>query len=129
MSGKKRILVVDDEPDFVSIVQANLEKEGFEVEVAYDGVEGLEKVRANPPDAIVLDVMMPEKDGYEVCSELKADERYADIPIVMLTAVASRVSSTRYSHREGRSMEAEDYLPKPASAKQILDSIKSLLNL
>ena len=52
MSGKKRILVVDDEPDFVSIVQANLEKEGFEVEVAYDGVEGLEKVRANPPDLL-----------------------------------------------------------------------------
>jgi CheY-like chemotaxis protein len=64
MSEKKRILVVDDEPDFAAIVQENLEKEGFEVEVAYDGIEGLEKVHANPPDAIVLDVMMPEKDGY-----------------------------------------------------------------
>jgi two-component system alkaline phosphatase synthesis response regulator PhoP len=129
MSDKKRILVIDDEPDFVSIVQANLEKEGFDVEVAYDGVEGLQKVKANPPDAIVLDVIMPEKDGYEVCAELKADPRYADIPIVMLTAVASRVSSTRYSHREGMSMEAEDYLPKPASAKQIMESVKRLLNL
>jgi two-component system alkaline phosphatase synthesis response regulator PhoP len=129
MGQKKRILVVDDEPDFVSIVQTNLEREGFEVEVAYDGVEGLEKVKANPPDAIVLDVIMPEKDGYQVCSELKSDKRYAHIPIVMLTAVASRVSSTRYSHREGMSMEAEDYLPKPASAKQILDSVKGLLNL
>jgi two-component system alkaline phosphatase synthesis response regulator PhoP len=129
MSEKKRILVVDDEPDFCSIVQANLEKEGFEVEVAYDGMDGLEKVRANPPDAIVLDVIMPEKDGYEVCAELKADKRYADIPILMLTAVASRVSTTRYSHREGMSMEAEDYLPKPASAEQILQSVKRLLNL
>ena len=64
MSQQKRVLVVDDEPDFASIVQKNLEKEGFTVEVAYNGVEGLEKVRANPPDAIVLDVMMPEKDGY-----------------------------------------------------------------
>ncbi|MFP4348784.1 MAG: response regulator transcription factor [Thermodesulfobacteriota bacterium] len=127
MSEKKRILVVDDEPDFAAIVQKNLEKEGFSVEVAYDGVEGLEKVKANPPDCIVLDVMMPEKDGYEVCKELKADDKYADIPIVMLTAVADHVSSTRYSHADGMSMEADDYLPKPASAEDITDSIRSLI--
>ncbi|MBW1898833.1 MAG: response regulator [Deltaproteobacteria bacterium] len=127
MSDKKTILVVDDEPDFASIVQANLKKEGFNVEVAYDGVEALEKVKANPPDAIVLDVMMPEKDGFEVCSELKKDEKYMDIPIIMLTAVADHVSSTRYSHHSGMSMEADDYLPKPASAEDILESVKSLL--
>ena len=129
MSEKKRILVVDDEPDFAAIVQENLEKEGFEVEIAYNGIEGLEKVHANPPDAIVLDVMMPEKDGYKVCSELKADERYADIPIVLLTAVASHVTSTRYSHAEGMSTEADDYLAKPASAEQITESIRGLLGM
>ncbi len=129
MSDKKRILVVDDEPDFVSIVKKNLEKAGFDVEVAYDGVEGMEKVQANPPDAIVLDVMMPEKDGYKVCSELKRDEKYADIPILLLTAVADHVSSTRYSHYDGMSTEADDYLPKPASADDILDSVQSLLNM
>lgn len=129
MSDKKRILVVDDEPDFVSIVKKNLEKAGFDVEVAYDGVEGMEKVQANPPDAIVLDVMMPEKDGYKVCSELKRDDKYADIPILLLTAVADHVSSTRYSHYDGMSTEADDYLPKPASADDILDSVKSLLNM
>ena len=129
MSEKKRILVVDDEPDFAGIVQQNLEKEGFEVEVAYDGDEGLEKVKANPPDAIVLDVMMPGKDGYQVCSELKADDRYADIPIILLTAVASHVTSTRYSHRDGMSTEADDYLAKPASAEQITESIKGLLDM
>lgn len=129
MNEKKRILIVDDEPDFVSIVKKNLEKAGFDVEVAYDGVEGIEKVTANPPDAIVLDVMMPEKDGYKVCSELKADEKYNDIPILLLTAVADHVSSTRYSHYDGMSTEADDYLPKPASADDILDSIKSLLNM
>jgi two-component system alkaline phosphatase synthesis response regulator PhoP len=63
MTEKKRILVVDDEPDFCSIVQGQLEKEGFEVDVAYNGVEGLEKVHANPPYAIVLVVMMPDMDG------------------------------------------------------------------
>jgi two-component system alkaline phosphatase synthesis response regulator PhoP len=129
MSDKKRILVVDDEPDFAGIVQQNLEKEGFEVEVAYDGEEGIEKVQANPPDAIVLDVMMPGKDGYEVCSELKADDRFADIPIILLTAVASHVTSTRYSHRDGMSTEADDYLAKPASAEQITESIKGLLDM
>lgn len=129
MAEKKRILVVDDEPDFALLVQGNLEKEGFEVDVAYNGVEGLEKVKQNPPDAIVLDVMMPEKDGYEVCAELKKDDRYEDIAILMLTAVADHVTSTRYSHFDGMSMEADDYLAKPASAEEITDSIKSLLNM
>ena len=129
MNDKKRILVVDDEPDFAGIVQQNLEKEGFEVEVAYDGEEGIEKVQANPPDAIVLDVMMPGKDGYQVCSELKADDRFADIPIILLTAVASHVTTTRYSHRDGMSTEADDYLAKPASAEQITESIKGLLDM
>ncbi len=128
MNDKKRILVVDDEPDFASIVQANLRKEGFEVEVAYDGVEAMEKVKKTTYDAIVLDVMMPEKDGYEVCSELKSDEKYRDIPIIMLTAVADHVGSTRYSHADGMSMEAEDYLPKPASAEEISESVKSLIS-
>ena len=64
MSEKKRVLVVDDEPDFADLVKQYLEQAGFEVEVAYDGVQGLDKVKATPPDAIVLDVMMPEKDGY-----------------------------------------------------------------
>ncbi len=129
MSEKKRILVVDDEPDFASIVQGNLEKEGFEVEIAYNGVEGMEKVQANAPDAIILDVMMPEKDGYKMCKEVKADERFADIPVIMLTAVGDHVTSTRYSHADGRSMEAEDYLAKPASAEEITASVKRLLGL
>jgi two-component system alkaline phosphatase synthesis response regulator PhoP len=129
MSDQKRILVVDDEPDFAGIVQQNLEKEGFVVEVAYDGDEGLEKIKANPPDAIVLDVMMPGKDGYQVCAELKADEQYAGIPVILLTAVASHVTSTRYSHADGMSTEADDYLAKPASAEQITESIKGLLDM
>ena len=129
MAEKKRILVVDDEPDFALLVQGNLQKEGFDVDVAYNGVEGLEKIKQNPPDAIVLDVMMPEKDGYEVCAELKKDDRFAEIAILMLTAVEDHVTSTRYSHFDGMSMEADDYLPKPASAEEITDSIKSLLNM
>ena len=129
MTDKKRILVVDDEPDFCSIVQGQLEKEGFDVELAYNGVEGMEKVHANPPDAIVLDVMMPEKDGYEMCKELKADSKLCDIPVLLLTAVASHVTSTRYSHADGMSTEADDYIAKPASAEAISQSIRQMLNL
>lgn len=129
MALQKRILVVDDEPDFAAIVQGNLEKEGFEVDVAYNGVEGLQKVQSNPPDAIVLDVMMPEKDGYVVCRELKGDDKYCNIPIILLTAVASHVTSTRYTHREGMSTEADDYIAKPASAEEITKSLKRLLNV
>ena len=129
MALRKRILIVDDEPDFAAIVQGNLEKEGFEVDVAYNGVEGLQKVQSNPPDAIVLDVMMPEKDGYVVCKELKGDDKYCDIPIILLTAVASHVTSTRYTHREGMSTEADDYIAKPASAEEITKSLKRLLNV
>ena len=129
MNLQKRILVVDDEPDFASIVQGNLEKEGFTVDVAYNGVEGIEKVQANPPDAIVLDVMMPEMDGYAVCKELKGDEKFCEIPIVLLTAVASHVTSTRYTHRDGMATEADDYIAKPASAEDITKSIKRLLDL
>lgn len=132
MDEKKRILVVDDEPDFASIVQTNLEKEGYQVDVAFDGVEAMEKIKSAPGgaqyDAIVLDVMMPEKDGYEVCAELKKDDAYRDIPIVMLTAVADHVGSTRYSHADGMSMEADDYLPKPASAEEIARSVKRLVS-
>ena len=129
MTAKKRVLVVDDEPDFVAVVRRNLEKEGFEVDEAYSGEEGLKRVQAATPDAIVLDVMMPEKDGYAVCAELKADQRYTDIPVILLTAVASHVPSTRYTHYSGMTTEAEDYLEKPASAEQILRSLKRLLKL
>jgi two-component system alkaline phosphatase synthesis response regulator PhoP len=129
MSEKKRILLVDDEPDFSMIVQAYLEKEGFDTELAYNGLEGYEKIRANPPDAVVLDVMMPEMDGYELCAKLKKDSALANIPVILLTAVADHVTSTRYSHYDGMNMEADDYLPKPASAEEITQSVKRLVGM
>ncbi len=129
MTEPRKILVVDDEVDFAALVQGNLEKEGFRVDLAYNGVECLEKVRRDPPDAIVLDVMMPEKDGYAVCRELKRDPRLCNIPIVLLTAVASHVTSTRYSHADGMATEADDYIAKPASAQDITRSLKRLLSL
>ncbi len=130
MNGKKRILVVDDEPDHCAVVQRILEKEGFEVEVAYDGIECLQKVRANPPDAIIMDVVMPEKDGHAVCQELKSDACLCHIPIMILSAESSGITSTRYSrYPGGKFLDADDYLTKPASAEKITQSLKNLLNL
>lgn len=127
MSEKKRILIVDDEADFCTIVQTQLEREGFAVDVAHNGLECLEQVRRSHPDAIVLDVMMPEMDGYAACRELKNDPHTAEIPILLLTAVASHVTSTRYSHADGMSTEADDYLAKPASADEITRSLRELI--
>jgi len=123
----KRILVVDDEPDFVSLVKANLLNNGYDVDVAYNGVEAIQKVKTNPPDAIVLDVMMPEMDGFEVCNVLRNDDKYEDIPIILLTAVSDHVSSTQYSHSDAMNMDADDYLAKPASPDDIIQSLKRQL--
>ena len=101
----KKILIVDDDPDLVEAVSIILESKGYTVAAAYGGVEGLEKAKTEKPDLIVLDVMMPDKDGYEVCRELKADEKYRSIPILLLTAVVSKISSTKYTQQMGMQTE------------------------
>ena len=128
MNQKKRILVVDDEPDHCALVRRILEKAGYDVDVAYDGRECLQKVGDEPPDAILLDVVMPEADGYAVCKTLKADSRYCAIPIIILTAETPPWISTRFSHAHRMYTDADDYLPKPASAEQIMSSVKKALS-
>ena len=120
----KKVLIVDDDPDFVDAVKSVVEKGGYEVEVAYDGQEALEKVSQSKPDLIILDVMMPVMDGTKACKKLKADPDTAEIPIIMLTAVADRVLSSKYSHREMLESDAEDYIPKPVEPDELLERIK-----
>ena len=127
MSDKMRILVVDDDPDYASAIATTLKGEGFLVDQAYNGTECLEKVKESRPDLILLDIMMPEMNGYEVMTELKGDEQYAKIPIIALTSVASQVPNTKYSHYDGMNMEADDYLPKIVSSEEIIKSINNLL--
>ena len=122
-----RILVVDDDPDLVESVTILLERKQHEVIPAYGGIEGLEKAKKEKPDAIILDVMMPDKNGYEVCKELKGDPEYQDIPILLLTAVASKISSTTYTHRMGMETEADDYVDKPVEAKELVRLVENLL--
>lgn len=125
--SKKYILVVDDDPDLVETVSMMLESKGCEVGMAYDGVEGGEAVKQRRPDLIILDVMMPRKDGYVLCGELKSDPGTRDIPIVLLTAVGEAVPSTRYSHADGMATEADDYIPKPIDTDGLWKVVSNLL--
>jgi DNA-binding response OmpR family regulator len=125
--ANKYILVVDDDPDLVETVAMMLESKGCEVGRAYDGIEGEESIKERRPDLIILDIMMPRKDGYVLCSELKADERTSDIPIVLLTAVGEAVPTTRYTHADGMSTEADDYIPKPIDTEGLWEVVSGLL--
>jgi CheY-like chemotaxis protein len=128
MADKKSILLIDDDPDFVEAVKVILESGGYDVRVAYDGKEGVEAVAAQRPDLIVLDVMMPVMNGHEACAALKDDEATSDIPIILLTAVADRVATSTYTHRDMLESEAEDYMPKPVEPSELLERVKSWLS-
>ena len=108
---KARILVVDDEPDALELVEFNLRQAGHEVTGAEDGAEALEKARASMPDLIVLDVMLPEMSGIEVCKVLRRDPATAGIPIIMLTAKASEIDRVL-----GLELGADDYVTRSARA-------------
>lgn len=120
--SKKRILVVDDETELVNTIKMRLETNDYEVLVAYDGYEALEKARKEKPDLIVLDLILPKMDGYKVCGLLKRDTRYARIPIIMLTA---RVREE--DKKMGEEMGAEAYITKPFEPQILLEKIKELL--
>ncbi len=117
-----KILVVDDEPDAVELVEFNLKNTGFEVVTAADGAEALKKARASLPDLIVLDLMIPEVDGLEVCKLLRRDAATAGIPILMLTAKAAEIDRVL-----GLELGADDYVTKPFSPRELMLRIKGLL--
>lgn len=117
-----KILVVDDETYIVELVKFNLEKEGFEVIVAYDGVSALELVKTESPDLIVLDIMLPIMDGLEVCKALKQDENFNTIPIIMLTAKGGEIDTVL-----GLETGADDYITKPFSPRELLARVKARL--
>lgn len=127
MSEKKYVLVVDDDPDLVQAVAMNLHSKGLEVGQAYDGLEAMDAIKARRPDLVILDVMMPRKNGYEVCEELKNDPRYKGIPVLMLTAVGSAVSTTTYTHQEGMRLLADDYIAKPVDLDKLASMAQDLM--
>ena len=121
MADRRRVLVVDDEPDVLLLCRVNLEFEGYEVMEASDGVEAMSRVRERRPDVILLDVMMPRMDGWQVLSEIKADDQLKDIPVVMLTAKVQDQDQIR-----GWSSGASEYITKPfspLSLSQVLEDV------
>ena len=123
----KYILVVDDDPDLVETVALMLESKGCEVGKAYDGIEGEESIKERRPDLVILDIMMPRKDGYVLCAEMKASEETRDIPVILLTAVGEAVPSTSYSHADGMNTEADEYIPKPIDTEGLWKAVTALL--
>lgn len=117
----KKILVVDDERSTVRIIQVNLERAGYEVVKAYDGVEALEQVKEHQPDMIILDVMMPRMDGFEVLRHLQADPRFKNILVIMLTCKAQDADIFK-----GWASGVNSYLTKPYNPRELLVHIERI---
>jgi two-component system alkaline phosphatase synthesis response regulator PhoP len=124
MSDKQLVLVVDDDPDLVDSVSMKLESCNYRTVKAYDGVEAWEKIKKERPNLVILDVMMPRKNGYELCDEIKKDPQYKDITVVLLTAVADNVPTSSYTHLDGKSTLADDYIAKPINLDKLMDIVK-----
>ncbi|TET49842.1 MAG: response regulator [Dehalococcoidia bacterium] len=130
MPKQTKILVIDDDLDVHGVVKKILEPKSYQMISAYDGEEGLRKVVEERPDLIILDVIMPGKHGFDVCHELKTDERYhffSNIPVLMLTVYPDDREKMHLSVREGMMMEAEDYLQKPIDPQELTKRVEELL--
>jgi DNA-binding response OmpR family regulator len=118
----KSILVVEDEPNIVLSLQFLMKQAGFDVRVARDGDEALREVESRAPDLILLDVMIPKRDGYDVCQTIRANPDWAYIYIIMLTAKGREVD-----REKGISLGANDYVTKPFSTRDLTEKVKQIL--
>jgi two-component system alkaline phosphatase synthesis response regulator PhoP len=124
----KKVLLVDDDVEFCEATKLLLESKGYDVILAYDGKEGLDKVRSEVPQLVILDVMMPEMNGYDVCVVLKADPGLKEIPVILLTAVDQALFKTSYTQAMGLMTEADDYIAKPVEPEALVKRVHDLLN-
>jgi CheY-like chemotaxis protein len=119
---KKRILIVDDETEMVEMETVRLRASGYEVTAAYDGPSGLQKVKFWQPDLVILDIMLPQMDGYQVCEALKKDPQSRDIPIILVSAM-----DQKYDTNLGKKVGANAYFTKPFEPVALLAKIRELL--
>jgi DNA-binding response OmpR family regulator len=118
----KKVLVVDDEPNIVLSVEFLMRRAGYEVVTAADGQAALEQLAAEHPDLMILDVMMPRKNGFEVCAEVRADPAFSNLPILMLTAKGREAEM-----KKGLSLGADAYITKPFSTHDLVEQVNALL--
>ncbi len=127
MERKAKILLIDDDVDFVELTKTILESKPYEIVVAYDGDEGLQKAREEKPDLILLDVIMPVKDGFTAAEQLKKDPQLSKIPVLMLTAFAAKRGETSIPVSQGYKLETEDYIDKPIRPEELLARVEKHL--
>ena len=118
----KRILCIEDEPDMIELIRLILSRHGFEVSGANGGVEGARKIREEMPDLVLLDIMMPDMDGWEVYQQIKADENTKDIPVIVVTAKAQNIDKVLGLHIA----KVDDYISKPFTPDDLLESVKTV---
>ena len=119
-----KILVVEDEAEFLNLLRFKLGAEGFQVLGAQDGVTGLKLVKEQDPDLVLLDVMMPRSDGFDICRRLKENNRTATIPVILLTA-----RNSRQDREHGQQVRADGYITKPFSPRSLIEKVQSLLGV
>ena len=120
---KKKILCIEDEPEMIALIKLILERKGFEVLEAVGGQEGLEVIRREMPDLILLDLMMPDVDGWEVFRQVRADERLKDIPVIVVTAKAQSIDKVLGLHIA----KVDDYVTKPFGPQELLKRVNKVL--
>lgn len=120
-ASEKRILIADDEPDILEIIKYNLQLHGFQVETAKDGDDALQKAKLHKPDLIILDIMMPKKNGVEVCKILRAQPEFSKTVIIFLTALNDELS-----HVKGLEFGADDFISKPVSPNIIISKVNAI---
>ena len=128
MTDKAKILIIDDDPDFVEATKLVLESKPYDVISAKDGNEGIAKAKQEKPDLIILDIIMPVKDGFNAAEELKKDEELGKIPVIILTSFSENVGSTTLSRSQGLALDTEDYIDKPVEPADLLKRVEKLLN-
>ncbi|MDY7042518.1 MAG: response regulator [Chloroflexota bacterium] len=127
METEAKIMVVDDDPDILEAITPVLEAQPYQISTARDGVECLEKIREDMPDLLILDLLMPKKDGFAVVRELRENPRYATLPIIILTSVREDASRRRYELETGLALDVQDYLEKPIQPFEVLHRVKVFL--
>ena len=119
----KRIIYIEDELEMIDLVRLILNRKGYEVKGALGGQEGLDLIRSTHPDLVLLDLMMPDMDGWEVYQQMKANEAMRDIPVIVITAKAQNIDKVLGVHIA----KVEDYISKPFSPQQLIDSVEMVL--
>lgn len=127
MERRAKILLVDDDPDFVEATKVVLESRPYEVITAFSGEEGLQKAREEKPDLVLLDIIMPDIDGFQVCQQLKKDPQLSQIPVIMITSFSEKYMETSIGVSQGLSLEAEDFIDKPVAPAELLIRVEKWL--